>query len=120
MTGPAILLYTDEDVDVHLAIQLRRGGYNVVSCREAGNAAHGYSDEWQLAYATSQGRAILVHNISHFAPLDAAWKADGRVHCGIIAAPKNTSLSELVRRVRSHLDAVSPGDQHNLLRYLTR
>ncbi|MGI8915832.1 MAG: DUF5615 family PIN-like protein [Chloroflexota bacterium] len=120
MTGLGILLYTDEDVDVHLAEQLRRSGYDVVSCREAGNSSHGYSDEWQLSYATREGRAILVHNISHFVPIDVAWKTAGRLHFGIIAVPQSTSLSELVRRVKVHLDTVGPKQQHNLLRYLLR
>lgn len=120
MSGLGVRLYTDEDFDVHLAEQLRRRGYDVRSCLEAGNAAQGRSDEWQLDYATRSGRAILVHNIGHFAPIDAAWKAAGRAHHGIIAVPQDTALGELVRRVAAHLETVEQAEQDNLLRYLAR
>jgi hypothetical protein len=120
VSGLGIRLYTDEDVDVHLAEQLRRLGYDVVSCREAGNAAQGRADEWQLEYATRDGRAILIHNIAHYVPIDTAWKAAGRPHRGIIAVPQSTSLRELIRRVVAHLEAVTPAEQDDVLRYLMR
>ncbi|MGI8916501.1 MAG: DUF5615 family PIN-like protein [Chloroflexota bacterium] len=120
MTGLGIRLYTDEDVDRHLALQLRRHGYPILSCFEAGNAGRKLTDEWQLAFAVQQERAILIHNIVDYFPLDAAWKARGREHAGIIAVPQNTSFGDLVRRVRLHLDTVSPEQQYNLIRFLAR
>jgi hypothetical protein len=120
LTDLGIRLYTDEDVDRHLAIQLRRHGHDVVSCFEAGHAGRRLTDEWQLAFAAEGGRAILIHNIVDYFPIDAAWKARGREHAGIIAVSQNTSLGELVRRVRLHLDTVPPEQQRNLVRFLGR
>lgn len=120
MIAGGIKLYTDEDVDVHVAEQLRRRGHDAVSCRDAGNAGRGLSDEWQLAFATHEGRAILIHNASDYLPIDAAWHASGREHAGIIAVEQNTALGDLVRRTQHHLDTVSREEQHNLVRYLAR
>jgi len=74
MTVPSssrIKVYTDEDVDTDLAEQLRYHGYDAVSCREAGNHNQSLEDSWQLAYATSQGRAILTHNIADYVQIDS-------------------------------------------------
>jgi hypothetical protein len=118
LSEPRIRVYTDEDVDVRVAEQLKRLRYDVASCRDEGNAGRRLSDDWQLGYAAEHGRAILIHNIPHYVVLDRDWKAQGREHAGIICAPMRTPLGELGRRLRRHLDAVRPADQHNLLRFL--
>jgi hypothetical protein len=117
MVGLGVKVYTDEDVDTDLAVQLRRHGYDVVSCREQGYANRGLSDEWQLTQATTQGRAILVHNVADYAQLDLAWKAVGRAHAGIIASPR-LRIGELVRRTRRHLDTIPPKFQADTLLWL--
>lgn len=40
-----------------------------------GNCNQGLSDEWQLAWATSEGRSILVYTIPHDIDRDAEWKS---------------------------------------------
>lgn len=70
MSWWGIRIYTDEDIDGNLAPQLRRRGYSAVSCAEAGNANQELPDEWQLEYATRNGRAILSHNIADYVKLD--------------------------------------------------
>lgn len=117
MSGRGLTLYTDEDVDADLADQLRRDGYDVLSCRDAGNAHQGFSDEWQLHFAVTQGRAILVHNIRDYVPLDESWRRRGEEHFGIIMV-EQLPIGELVRRVRHHLDTVEPEYQRNLVLYL--
>lgn len=73
-------------IDVRLARELRRRGYDVESCQEAGRANQRISDEAQLAYAAQQGRAILTFNFLDFVPIDAAWKAARRQHAGIVVS----------------------------------
>ncbi len=101
-----------------MAVQLQRRGYAALSCRAAGNADKGLSDEWQLAYATSQQHTILTHNIADYVTLDRSWKLQQREHRGIIVVPKRTPFGELFRRLQRHLDTVPPDVQYNVLLYL--
>lgn len=107
-------IYTDEDVDARVAVQLRQRGHDVVACREAGNAGQGLSDDWQLAFATGQSRAILTHNMGDFARLANAWHASGRRHAGIVIAT-HAPIGVLVRRVEAHLMTFAPEYQDNIL-----
>ncbi len=56
-----IKLYLDEDVDPLLAKVIRDKGHDVLSTHEA--KMHKSDDYKQIDFATSQGRAILTHNI---------------------------------------------------------
>ena len=118
MSGLGIRLYTDEDVDAHLAEQLLRLGYDVLSCSAAGNASKRLPDTWQLNFATEQGRAILIHNVADYVAIDRARQSRGQAHWGIIYVRWRTPIGELIRRTRVHLDTVSPEQQYNVLRYL--
>lgn len=120
MSGLGIRLYTDEDVDTRLAEQLRRHGYDVISCREAGNSNLALSDEWQLTWATSQGRAILAFNLPHYMLLDSVWKSQSRPHAGIIMAQHRWPFGDLLRRTIRHLDTIPSVDQFDVARYLER
>ncbi len=42
------------------------------------------SDEEQLEFAASRGRAIYTSNVEDFARLHRGWLANGRHHAGII------------------------------------
>lgn len=119
MSGLGVKVYTDEDVDVALSSALVERGYDVISTRDAGNAHLGRNDDWQLHYATSLVRAIFTHNIRDFVRHDIAWKARGAEHCGIIVSER-VHVGELVRRLASHLDTVSPADQYNTALFLRR
>lgn len=118
MSGLGISLYTDEDVDERLADQLGRQGYDILSCRAAGNHNKQLPDDWQLAFAVSQQRAILVNNIADYMSRDEDWRARGREHYGIVLAEKRIPIGELVRRTKRHLDTISPSYQHNLVLHL--
>lgn len=119
MTGGGIPLFTDEHIDARLAPALARRGLDVISCQQAQRANQRISDEDQLAYATSQGRAILTFNMVDFIALDAEWKQDGRRHAGIIVSAEIRSLTELVRRVEHHLSTIPPEQQINTLLWLS-
>lgn len=118
MTGLGIRIYTDENVDPLLAIQLRRHGYDALSCHSADNHNQAMSDESQLEFATAHERAILTHNIADFVQLDGIWKAAGKVHTGIICAPGQPSIGELVNRTMKHLNSCSPEDQFDTTHWI--
>ena len=82
--------YTDEHISLAVAQGLRRRGVDVETTQEAG-LLHA-SDEFQLAYATSRGRAVLTQD-DDFLVLAAASSA----HAGIVYAPQGTSIGQLVR-----------------------
>ena len=79
-------LYLDEDVTPLLARALRQRGFDVTSAVELGHV--GWSDEEQLEYAVSEGRAILTHNIRDFVRLHREWLSKGKEHFGIVVAPQ--------------------------------
>jgi hypothetical protein len=117
MTGLGITLYTDEDVDVRLAMRLNRDGYDILSARDAGNAHRSLPDEWHLLFAVEQQRALLTHNFADFALIDREWRAKNRSHCGIILVG-HVPIGELVRRTTLHLDNHRPENQYNTVLYL--
>jgi hypothetical protein len=60
-------LYLDEDVDVLVGELLRARGFRVTTTQAAGQV--GTTDANQLAFATSQGKALVTHNRVHFEAL---------------------------------------------------
>jgi predicted nuclease of predicted toxin-antitoxin system len=91
-----VRLYLDHDVDVSLAERLRRRGHDVLTTREVGNAEA--SDEFQLAYATTEERVFVTHNRRDFRQLHRLWTEGGRIHHGIIISA-HVPLAELERRL---------------------
>ena len=75
------------------------------------------SDEKQLEYATSLGRALLTHNRQHFAPLHERWLSEGREHAGIILSTR-IEIGELLRRTLRLLNEVTADEMRNNLRHL--
>jgi hypothetical protein len=118
MAGLGIRLFTDEMINPSLAPELRRRGYDVESCDEAGRSQRRISDADQLEYATGQGRAILSFNKRDFIALDRSYKGGVRRHAGIIVAPQIDDLGVLLRAVQRHLDTVEPEMQADTLLWL--
>jgi len=113
--GLFVRLYLDADVDVKLAANLRRAGYDCVSAREVGNAA--LDDETQIVFATNEGRVFLTHNIQDFVPIFERWWHANRNHPGLVVS-QQIPLGELQRRVMCLLDTVTAGEMENNLRNL--
>lgn len=90
-----IALLLDEDVRLMLGEILRQRGYDVIHVLEAGRA--GKSDPDQLAYAVSQQRAILTHNIRDYRLLDIKYHEEGKDHFGILLSDQ-IPLRDLLRR----------------------
>ena len=118
MAGLGIRLFTDEMISPDLAVGLRRQGYDVVSCDESGRSRQRMSDDQQLLYASSVGRAVLTFNARDYVAIDRRWKDEGRHHAGIIVSQQVNDLGELFRRVKWHLDVVKPGVQDDVLLWL--
>ena len=79
--------YLDEHIHLTVASLLHARGIDCLTTRDAGNL--GYSDEAQLAIATSQGRAIFTFNHKDFLQL---------AHTGIILS-KELAIPDLIRRL---------------------
>ena len=90
-----IALLLDEDVRPMLGEVLRQRGYDVIHVLDAGRT--GKSDAEQLAYAVSQQRAILTHNVRHFTLLNQNYQKEGRQHFGILFSAQ-VPLRDLLRR----------------------
>jgi len=90
-----IALLLDEDVRVILAEILRQRGHDAIHVLEADRT--GKTDSEQLAYATSQQRAILTHNIRDFTVLNRQYHDEGKKHFGILLSDQ-VPLRDLLRR----------------------
>ena len=105
-----IALYTDADVGLALAKQLRERGYDALSALEIGKFQP--TDQEQLDYAISQRRTILTFNQRHFEPLyEEYWNA-GKEHYGIIVS-EQIAVGEMLRRTLKLLNSVSAGEMKN-------
>ena len=114
-TGLFIQLYLDADVDVKLAANLRRVGYDCVSAREVGNAT--LDDESQMVFAKSEGRVLLTHNIQDFVPIFERWWYADLNHPGVVVS-QQIPLGELQQRVLRLLEFVTADEMKNNLRNL--
>lgn len=88
--------YLDEHIPLTVAAVLQARGIDCVTTRDAGNL--GCTDEAQLTFATSQGRAIFTFNHKDFLLLARQWHDTGRSHAGIILS-KELATSDLIRRL---------------------
>jgi hypothetical protein len=82
-------LLLDEMFSEDIAQQLRAQGHDVISI-VADAALIGLPDDQVLAYATSEGRALVTANIKDFVPLDGRYRAAGQPHPGLILVSTKT------------------------------
>jgi hypothetical protein len=82
-------LLLDEMFSDDIAQRLRAEGCDVISV-VAGPALTGLPDDQILAYATTEGRALVTANIKDFVPLDGHCRAAGRSHAGLILVSAKT------------------------------
>jgi hypothetical protein len=93
------LLYADEDFYVPVAEELRRLGHDVVCVHEVGRK--GDPDPDVLAYAISQGRAVLTCNHKDFRKLHRIILN----HCGIISCTRDSDTVALAQRIDQVISA---------------
>ena len=77
-------LCLDEPMNKHVAVQLRKRGYDVVAITETDLANRKTPDEPILRWAIAERRALVTYNIHDFAPMLAALYALGQEHWGVI------------------------------------
>lgn len=107
-----VKLYIDEDVWGGLAAALRERGYDAVDVHEM--EREGHSDDEQLAYAATEGRAILVYNKRDYVPLARDYFYSERPHWGIILS-RQLGPGELLRRVLRLVEATSAEEIKDLV-----
>jgi hypothetical protein len=110
-----IRLYLDEDVHKRVASALRLRRFDVVSAHEVGR--WGLSDEEQLAYAATEGRALFTYNTPDYLRLHLAWLQRGQEHYGIIVSDQ-LPIGETVRRLLNLLNRVTADEMRNQIRWL--
>jgi hypothetical protein len=110
-----VRLYLDEDVDVALAVALRRRGIDVLTTQEAGNVQQ--LDEDQLTFATRAGRIFFTHNRRDFALLHKKAIEEGRSHAGIILSDQ-LPFGELLRRLSNLCFHLTQEEMANRLEFL--
>lgn len=115
MTRLFIALYTDEDVDILVADLLRARGFDVLTTRDA-LRLHA-TDEEQLAFSATEGRALLTHNRADFEALHQAYMATGTHHAGILVSARHPPY-EIVRRLLLILNQVTADEMGDQLRYI--
>ncbi len=113
--GLSIKLYLDADVNMKLAANLRREGFDCISAREVGHDTLG--DEDILAFATSEGRSLLTHNIQDFVPIFEQWWFAERSHHGIIVS-QHLPIGEIQERILRLLVRVNGEEMGNTIRNL--
>lgn len=105
------LLYADENFDFGVVQELRQLAHDVLRAQEAGMANRGVPDPDQLAFAISQGRAVLTFNAWDFIRLHSRV----RPHRGIIVCSEDPDVVALATRI--HLAIVNcPNLDNRLLR----
>lgn len=110
-----IALLLDEDVRPLLGEILRQRGRDVVHVIEVDRA--GKTDADQLAYAASQRRAVLTHNIRDFRQLNKQYHEENREHFGILLSDQ-IPLRHLLRRTLRFLSLRTAEEVRNNIFWL--
>jgi len=108
-------LYLDEDVNVLVADLVRARGFQVATTQAAGQK--GATDSDQLAFATSQRKALMTHNRVHFETLAQRYFEEKKPHSGIIIAVRRPP-KELSRRILILLDSMTADEIENQILYI--
>jgi hypothetical protein len=87
-----VKLYLDEDISPKVAEILRKKGLEAVSAHETGMLEA--SDDEQLAFAASEGRAMVTRNRDDYITLSVQFFEDLKLHKGVIIVPYTIPGSE--------------------------
>ena len=109
-------LYCDEDVSAEIVKNLRQRGFDVLCARDAGLLSR--DDDAQLAFAASQGRALVTHNRHDFEVRHQNYVEAGQRHWGVIIAKRRSRPAHVVRRLLSLLNRVAAEEMQDQLWYI--
>lgn len=107
-------LYADENFDYPVVEQLRLLGHDVLTAQQAGQAQQQIPDTAVLAFATTNGRAVLTFNRRHFIRLHFQSPSHG----GIIVCTRDEDSFALAGRIHQALSSIS--GRHGQLLRITR
>ena len=99
-------------------------GYDVISVVADGSLT-GLPDDQVLAYAATEGRALVTANIKDFVPLDGRYRAAGQSHAGLILVstktfPQNRGFSSAITESLTTLLSDTAKIQSGQVLFLTR
>lgn len=66
-----------------IAIQMQRRGHDIIAARADSNLEN-LSDPAILGFARDQRRVLITENMRDFVRIDAQWRREDLVHCGVI------------------------------------
>ena len=89
-------LYSNENFHRQVVVALRSMGHDVLTSVEAGRANQRIPDEQVVAFAASEGRAVLTFNRLHFLRLH---RSTNGVHAGIIVCSEDHDTKALALRI---------------------
>ncbi|MCI0393047.1 MAG: DUF5615 family PIN-like protein [Acidobacteria bacterium] len=99
-------LYADEHFPLRVVKALRLMGHDVLTTKEAGQANKRIPDDQALAFACSEGRAILTYNRRNFIALH---KSEPN-HSGIIVCTVESDPIRLANRINDAIEQLSSLD----------
>lgn len=88
-------LYTNENVPLPVADELRRLGHDVMTVQESGLGGQSIPDDSVLKFAIDQGRGLITLNRRHFVKLHAKSPE----HPGIIVCTADGDFAALAARI---------------------
>jgi len=87
-------LYTNENVPLPVAEELRRLGHDVMTVQESGLGGQSVPDHSVLTFAIDQGRGLITLNRRHFVKLHEATPGHpGIIVCTTDLPPLNSTTS---------------------------
>jgi hypothetical protein len=96
-------LHADEDFDYPVVEELRRLGHDGSTVQEAGQGNRRTPDDAVLAFAVTQGRAVLTFNRRHFRRLHPA----SQTHAGVIVCTWDQDAATLAARIHAAVESHS-------------
>ena len=97
-------LYSNENLPFRVVQELRRLGHDVLTSLEAGNANRGVPDEDVLAFAITDGRAVLTLNRRDFIALHL--RSPG--HAGIIVCTRDVDVMRQAEAIHLTIEHCGP------------
>lgn len=115
MSGPAVELYFDEDVNPLIGNLIQPRGFSFITTQMAGLLKA--SDSEQLNQAIRQEKTLLTHNRVDFEILAREYFESDKTHFGIIIAVRRPP-PQVARRLLAILNTTSREEMKNQLIYI--
>ncbi len=111
-----VRIFTDEDMQRTLAVQLRAAGFDAISTPEANRL--GESDPSQLLWAAREGCMLVTYNASDFVRIHYEWTKQGLPHAGVVVS-RQRPIGDALRRLLHLVRTLSAEEMQNRLEYLS-